>query len=305
MKQIPYVQGWIDTTLRDPVMKLKRYTVHSADRNPPRILIREADVRQSLVRHKLPDCLYQPHTIWFQNQDIIVSDPSFYLSPPTYLNVSYLWSSEYFHFLTEALPNALFLHDKYPGTPICVLKSTFAEAAFRWFGVQSPIVWECPKVCKQIMAAYVECGNPSKQKIDRLRRTIESRLSFEPTHGILIRRHGSRELLNEAEVLDVFRSKFPHLTWVVFDMLPFAETAELFSKAAMIVGPHGAGFTNMLFAPKGATLYEFMPVYDPNVCYWHLAEMLGHSYFMIPLPNDETGSMRCDIDELLEILERP
>lgn len=282
-----------------------RGNTHTAHRNPPTILIREAEVRNSILLHGFSDALYAPHTVWFSNQTYETVGPHTFVRIPTVLNVKYLWSSEYFHFLTEALPNALLLHDRYPGSPVCVLKSKFAVEAFRWFGIQSPILFSNPPgISKQVFATYVECGNPSKQKINRLRTVVESKLSFERTHGILIRRHGKRELLNETEVLEFFQTTYPELKWVVFDSLSFADTAVLFSKAAMIVGPHGAGFTNQLFAPRGVQIVEFMPVTDPNLCYWHLSEMLGHSYSMIPVPCDRTWSMHVSIDELTRLFKR-
>lgn len=283
-----------------------RDNTHTAQRNPPTILIRETEVRQAALIHGFSDALYAPHTLWFPNQTYETASVHIFTPIPTILNVKYLWSSEYFHFLTEALPNALLLHDRYPGSPVCVLESKFAVEAFRWFGIQSPILFSNPpRLSKQAFATYVECGNPSKQKINRLRAVVESKLSFERTHGILIRRHRTRELLNEAEVLEFFQTTYPELKWVVFDSLSFADTAGLFSKADMIVGPHGAGFTNMLFAPRGVRIVECMPLADPNLCYWHLSEMLGHSYSMIPIPCDGTGSMRVSIDELRMLIKRP
>jgi hypothetical protein len=37
-----------------------------------------------------------------------------------------------------------------------------------------------------------------------------------------------------------------------------------------------------------------MPLEQPNLCYWHLSEMLGNSYFMIPTKSDRTRSMVVD-----------
>lgn len=198
-----------------------------------------------------------------------------------FINVSYHWSTEYYHFLTEALPAALFCASRVPpGTPIVCGKSSFAEGMFRWFGVTNPI--ELRDEVGGITAKYIECGNPSHDSIQLLRDRIESRLSFTRTRGILIRRHDKRALENESEILNTFRSLYPDLEWVIFDSLPPEETANLFSSAAVIVGPHGAGFTNMLFSARGITIYEFMPVSQPNVCYTHLSSILGNTYIMIP-----------------------
>ena len=273
--------------------------VHSATRNPPRILCREEETRANIARFGFSDALYAPHTVWFPTQTLSRRQASV-LPTATVLHLNYQWSTEYFHFLTEVLPNVLLVHSAFPDwMPIHCPISRFTLAAFRWAGIPNPIIaTPPPSGAVQWVPPYVECGNPSSQKIKALRTVVEAKARFESTHGILIRRHGTRELLNDEEVLATLRELAPHLTWVVYDMLPFDDTAELFSKAAWIVGPHGAGMTNMLFSPTGVQILECMPIRDTNVCYWHLAEMLGHSYSMLPLDCDARGNMHVDLDQL-------
>lgn len=279
---------------------------HTAFRNPPTILIRVPETKTNLKRFGFGAGLYSPHPVRFANQIIVRRRPTLHLSKSVRINVNYRWASEYFHFLTEALPNAILLHRLLPMASIACPVSVFTLPTFRWFGVTAPIVPpQTFSLGSESIAPFVECGNPSKQKLDTLRAIVDSKVQYETTHGILIRRHGSRELLNERDVLEYFKTNHPHLTWVVYDMLSIDDTATLFSKASMIVGPHGAGMTNMLFSPKGTTVVEFMPITDVNVCYWHLSEMIGHTYSMIPLPNTWNGCMKVDIEELDVIRHHP
>lgn len=199
-----------------------------------------------------------------------------------FINVMYRWSTEYYHFLTEALPNAMFCASRLPpSTPIVCGYSKFAEGLFRWFGLSNPIQYDVRG--GGVTAKYVECGNPSHDTIQRLRDVIESKLVFTKTRGILIRRHGTRYLENEEEVLATFRGFYPELEWVVFDTLSAEETATLFSSAAVIVAPHGAGLTNMIFSSRGIRIYEFMPLNFANLCYTHLSSLLGNTYTMLPV----------------------
>lgn len=279
---------------------------HTVLRNPPTIRVRAAETKANLKRFGFSESLYSPHTLRFANQTSLRHQPLAIRTTAERIAVNYRWASEYFHFLTEALPNAIFLHRLHPTASITCPLSAFTRPAFQWFGVPAPILapQALPLVTK-LTAPFVECGNPSKQKIDTLRAVVDSKVHYESTHGILIRRHGSRELLNEGDVLDYFKTTYPHLTWVVYDMLSIDDTAALFSKASLIVAPHGAGLTNMLFSPKGTVIVEFMPMLDPNVCYWHLSEMIGHTYSMIPVVNTLNGCMRVDIAELDVILHHP
>jgi hypothetical protein len=50
----------------------------------------------------------------------------------------------------------------------------------------------------------------------------------------------------------------------------------------------------MLFSATGTRIIEFMPIQHPNLCYWHLSEMLGNTYSMIPCPTVD-GNFTIDV----------
>lgn len=141
----------------------------------------------------------------------------------------------------------------------------------------------------------MECGNPSPEKIAVIRDVVTAKLRFKKALGILIRRDRTRRILNEAALLRQLQARYSELQWVVFDRLSVTDTATLFSQAAVIAGPHGAGFVNMLFSGPGTQIIEIMPLEQPNLCYWHLSEMLGNPYVMIPTRSDRTRSMVADL----------
>jgi capsular polysaccharide biosynthesis protein len=149
---------------------------------------------------------------------------------------------------------------------------------------------------------YIECGNPSLQKIKLLRTVVESRSQMNPSIGVLLyRQESTRKILNHDETLSMLKTKYPDLEWVVFDKLSPEDTAALFARAKLIVGPHGAGFTNMIFAPKGVHIVEFISMEAPNVCYWHMSEMIGNHHSMIPCYTKDTQFM-IDTDEVSNLL---
>ena len=58
---------------------------------------------------------------------------------------------------------------------------------------------------------------------------------------------------NEYALLQELR-KFLHLQVVECDKLTLLEQANLFSEAAVIIGPHGSAFTNMIFSSNNITV---------------------------------------------------
>jgi hypothetical protein len=55
------------------------------------------------------------------------------------------------------------------------------------------------------------------------------------------------------------------------------ETKEMFRRAVLILGPHGAGFSNMQLSPPGTIILEAM-CNEMNLCFRNYAKVLGHRY---------------------------
>ena len=64
--------------------------------------------------------------------------------------------------------------------------------------------------------------------------------------------------------------------------MPVIEQIKLFSSAAMIIGLHGAGFTNLYFAPKNVKIFEIYHEFYHEPSYRILAANNNLNYsFMI------------------------
>ena len=66
-----------------------------------------------------------------------------------------------------------------------------------------------------------------------------------------------RALLNEEEVLQHVRNA--GYEPVAFEELNLKQQIDLLQETKVLAGLHGAGLTNLMFLPKGATVLEFMP----------------------------------------------
>lgn len=64
----------------------------------------------------------------------------------------------------------------------------------------------------------------------------------------------------------------------------FAEQLDIYADADAIMGPHGAGFTNMVFAPSDAKIIEFFPKNRRPAFYSSLAKQTGQPYFALEGP---------------------
>ena len=260
--------------------KIREPNICLVERNPPRFLCNNEETQNSLKRiFSFPDHLFFKHSVEYEDHKIekfIVKKEG-----QSIIDVRFKWNHNYFHFLTEGLPSLLETV-KIINLPIACIQSKFTKDVLEWFDIRNKI-YNGEQIKDVYSMRLIECGNPSPQKISLLRSKISEKLIFEKTYGILIKRSESyRSILNHDELLEFLQKKY-EIEWKVFDKLPFNETTELFSKASIIVAPHGAGLTNMLFSPANITIIEIMNKHDPNVCYWHLSEMLHNKHHILPI----------------------
>jgi hypothetical protein len=203
--------------------------------------------------------------------------------PVKIIDARFLWGNGFYHFITEVLPAVLEINK--PDCAILVKRCPFAERVFRWFGVENPLIYEMPATADVIYRMpMIECGLPSPRKLELMRSIAGTKLSFRKEIGVAIfREENRRRILNFDEVITTLRRIFPDVEWHIYNRQPIEEAAELFSKAKYVFAPHGAGLSNIIFCPKSTVIIELIDLYAPNLCYWHLSEMLGLAHYMIPL----------------------
>ena len=118
---------------------------------------------------------------------------------------------------------------------------------------------------------------------------------------------GKRIFLSRA---DATRRRFrgEHLLWdklekrgfekVEFAAMGLAEQIDCMRRAEVVVAPHGAGLTNLVWADPGTKVAELFAKEYVNACYWLIADMLGQHYgFAIGQPTmDRSFSGRALVD---------
>ena len=126
---------------------------------------------------------------------------------------------------------------------------------------------------------------------------------------------GGRRVTNEGELekhLKRFaQSKgYEYVSFFHTEYKSLEATMELWSTAVAIIGPHGGAFTNMLFAPKGTTVIEFLPngsiftgpTFKEHLAPYQQAMALGHKYYAVMSQFSKRDDIIVNIREVLDIL---
>jgi len=127
-------------------------------------------------------------------------------------------------------------------------------------------------------------GGIPKWVCDYLRRTFLDRLGLDsdgvaPEKMIYISRAGakSRRITNESEVEKL-------LTGYGFEIfkleeMSVAEQVTLFHQALIVVAPHGAGLSNLVFCQPGTKVLEMCAPQYVNPCFWTISDNVNLDHF--------------------------
>jgi len=151
----------------------------------------------------------------------------------------------------------------------------------------SPSCNPCPEHVAWLSSRYIKHAPIASPK--RRRRLYVSRSDAQ------------RRILNEDQLISLF---VEHGFEVICPgQYSFAKQIEMFREVEIVAGPHGAGFTNMVFAPPDATLLEFFGDNYINGCFWALANISGQRHAFLTSPTT-TLDYVVSIDRTRRIIEK-
>ena len=113
--------------------------------------------------------------------------------------------------------------------------------------------------------------------------------------------------MNEDEIVAALQSY--DVTVVQTEKMTLQEQIDLFAEAGMIIGPHGAGIQNALWAPRGCRVLELVNARYFSGVYWTLAESLGQPYGLVAGASAQGGDplqegYACDARLIREAIEK-
>lgn len=99
---------------------------------------------------------------------------------------------------------------------------------------------------------------------------------------------GKRGICNEPELMDALQPLGFEL--VLCENLSLTEQSQLFAEASVVVGPHGAGLTNIVYCQPGTVVLELFNAHMAP-CFWTISELmkLRHAIYFCGHVDDKTG----------------
>jgi len=121
---------------------------------------------------------------------------------------------------------------------------------------------------------------------------------------------GHRRVVNEPEIVNVLKQYgFESIALETFSL---TEQIALMASAKVVIAPHGAGLTNIVFCDPGTKIIEFLYPAAVNVMYWTISEEMKFDYYYLmaegEIPPENVNpylnlnDMTIDIDKLKKLL---
>jgi capsular polysaccharide biosynthesis protein len=139
-----------------------------------------------------------------------------------------------------------------------------------------------------------------RDKFKRLRAASDGQRKLFISRGESLNTH-ARRLLNEDEIASLASKQGFEI--VCCEKLSFEAQVTLFSEARIIVGAHGAGLANLVFAPRTAKVVELMGprLNDPpqgraafvSPMFMKLASIVGQTYVRV-VGKSDSGEVHMD-----------
>lgn len=260
-------------------------------------------------------------SIWSQNllkeSGVLYSIklPSITYKFGNYILIGMYWWEGYYHWVLDILPRLSLIEqfEELRSVPLIVPKGMAPNQyeSLRLLGISPDRTieydgshWEVDRV--YFPSPLSGTGNPSPWAISWLRSRLLSVLGVQDAKATkyfyITRRDAySRKITNEDQIVE-------SLTRRGFEVicpgeLSFAEQVQHFAQAKVIIGPHGAGLTNMVFAPPNSILIELFPESYINVCYWALANVCHNTYAFLK-GNPKGSNFEISLGEIENLLDK-
>ena len=222
-------------------------------------------------------------------------------------------NSNYSHFMIDLVPKFLYVLPTLDDNDYLIINGpvkTFVTDFFSSFGYENRlIIMDNHKAYKinecYIIGALSPRGNPTLEAVDLLNSSINHFMydNYLGSRKVYISRRlaKARKMLNEVELEMQLMDRGFEI--VFLEKLSIASQIQLFKNAKVIVSPHGAGLTNLVFCEKGTVVIEIFTSRHLESSMYNNAAIKGLIYNYIVFDSvNKRGDYIVNVPEIIDFL---
>ena len=254
------------------------------------------------------------------SQDTTATPPRGYAKTVVYGEVfimTQFWGGAHFHKMLEGFPRLApylaFLRANEHVLIHAAETSGYTAATLHFLGLNPErLVTGLCRAKVVYMPQSTPCGFAHAQSTQLLSALYRERIRRKATttrNGlVLVQRSGTRRFTRAGAIQAALRS-VANETGLVFELYPDQPPPSMdvsmrtFAGAAVVVAPHGAGLSNLVYAQPGTYVVE--AVCNPphvNMCYQWTAHVLGMRYHALPSRHGCEAVIDVDVDVITDVV---
>lgn len=196
------------------------------------------------------------------------------------------FSDNYFHWMTEVIPKILKIKESIQDFTVllpAILNQPYQVETLQLIGVGYRTFYKDGMFLRKVFIcspSSLFTGYTSPQEVEAIRNAFKSDIRIYKKKRIYLSREMAprRKVINESEIIPSLLAEGFEVIYP--EELSFWEIIRKFRDAEMIISPHGAALTNMIFAESGALILELrIEKIITDKCYYILANSCNHKYF--------------------------
>ena len=191
------------------------------------------------------------------------------------------------HWLTSHLPKLILLKERGELENVVLpppsLRTSVIDSSLEMLGMNPDdfctLDYTRPLRVKKLTVLETDRFRP--ELLQSVREAFSESITGDPHRRIYISRAKAarRKLLNEDDIWPLLKSM--GFEKVFMEELSFSKQVELMQQSAVVVAPHGAAITNVLFCQPGTHVVEIADFSFPNPNFYALASAMGHHYWIL------------------------
>ena len=230
-----------------------------------------------------------------------------------------LWGADYYHFLFQFVPKMDMIDQAGigPDVPVVVTRDLAGQSFFRdacglgLFGSRPVIIQEPDEAIAARRLYVVRPDSHTDRQLSFARDRFGGRPDPLGRARIYVSRNGqsdtSRQIVNEPDLWELLKER--GFSLLDPGTVTLAEQMARFAGASIVVGPHGAGLTNIVFR-HGSPMALVEMINDTKIWNHHFYQIALHSGFFYRATlnrsldtSDQNAPARADIDSVLAVVD--
>lgn len=229
------------------------------------------------------------------------------------VSTSGIWG--YYHFLYDFVPKILLMREYWDLYDVIIInksRARYLREFLQIFGIDYKTI-SVPNntiISSNNLDAPLylsEIGNPNRYIIKLIRENFLSKIEINDNENynllyISRRNTSKRRVINEEKLFENLRPLGFRL--IELEKLPISEQISIFTKASVIISPHGSGLSNIVFCNPMTNVIELFPSNYLEACFANVSNLININYNYLIFDSDKKNNdFYVDIEILISYLK--